>query len=275
MVFAALLAGGAGLAFYLVPPLLGLPGAGPNAIGVLVTTFPLAVAIAVLRHALFDIDVLLNPTLVYGLLTFGVVTAYAAIVAVAGAALPAKEGALPALLVAAIAAVLVQPLRDRIQWVASRRLVRRALRRTGALPADPPRREVGREVGRARGRARIARGGTPSLRRDLHDGIGPTLGGLAMRLDAVSNVLGRQNASARTLLLELREQVEGAIIELRRLVHALRPPALDDLGLVAALREHVERAQSDRLMATVVAGDHLTIVVDDDGVGVDVAGGRG
>ena len=113
MVFAALLAGGAGLAFYLVPPLLGLPGAGPNAIGVLVTTFPLAVAIAVLRHALFDIDVLLNPTLVYGLLTFGVVTAYAAIVAVAGAALPAKEGALPALLVAAIAAVLVQPLRDR------------------------------------------------------------------------------------------------------------------------------------------------------------------
>jgi signal transduction histidine kinase len=42
-------------------------------------------------------------------------------------------------------------------------------------------------------------------------------------------------------VLELREELRGAISDIRRLVYDLRPPALDDLGLVAALRQLAER----------------------------------
>jgi signal transduction histidine kinase len=45
------------------------------------------------------------------------------------------------------------------------------------------------------------------------------------------------------LLLELGGEIETAIADIRRLVYALRPPALDELGLVAALRAEAARAE--------------------------------
>jgi signal transduction histidine kinase len=41
------------------------------------------------------------------------------------------------------------------------------------------------------------------------------------------------------LLKELKGQVKGTVAEIRRLVYALRPPVLDEFGLVSAIREHV------------------------------------
>jgi signal transduction histidine kinase len=76
------------------------------------------------------------------------------------------------------------------------------------------------------------------LRRDLHDGLGPTLAGLAARIDAAKNVLRDDAETTERLLDELKIQTQAAIADIRRVVYDLRPPALDELGLVSALREH-------------------------------------
>ena len=74
------------------------------------------------------------------------------------------------------------------------------------------------------------------LRRDLHDGLGPVLTGVALKADAARNVAHSDPEQARDLLGELRAETTGAISEIRRLVYNLRPPALDELGLVEAVR---------------------------------------
>ncbi|MCW2756618.1 MAG: hypothetical protein JWO46_364, partial [Nocardioidaceae bacterium] len=74
------------------------------------------------------------------------------------------------------------------------------------------------------------------LRRDLHDGLGPTLSGIAFTADAARNSLGSPD-EADQLLRGLRSDAVTAIGEIRRLVYGMRPPALDELGLVPALRQ--------------------------------------
>lgn len=80
------------------------------------------------------------------------------------------------------------------------------------------------------------------LRRDLHDGLGPILTAAASKVDAAGNLLRRDPARVATLLAEIRAQLSEGLTDLRRLVYALRPPALDELGLLEALRELAARA---------------------------------
>lgn len=77
------------------------------------------------------------------------------------------------------------------------------------------------------------------LQRDLHDGLGPVLASLALKLEAARNLIQDNPTEAGTLLLELKSQAQAMIIDIRRLVYDLRPPALDQLGLEAAIRQHV------------------------------------
>jgi signal transduction histidine kinase len=84
------------------------------------------------------------------------------------------------------------------------------------------------------------------IRRDLHDGLGPELAGITLKLDAARNLLARQPDKADALLLELKSQTQAAISTIRRLVYDLRPPALDQLGLEGAIREQI-RLYEDKL----------------------------
>ncbi len=77
------------------------------------------------------------------------------------------------------------------------------------------------------------------MRRDLHDGLGPTLTGIAYGADAAGNVLPADPEAARALLRQLRADAAEAIAEVRRIVYGLRPKALDELGLVGAVRQRV------------------------------------
>jgi two-component system NarL family sensor kinase len=82
------------------------------------------------------------------------------------------------------------------------------------------------------------------LRRDLHDGLGPVLTGIAFKADAARNALegtGAGTEVASGLLAGLRADTTAAIADIRRLVYGLRPPALDDLGLIGSLREQTIR----------------------------------
>jgi signal transduction histidine kinase len=82
------------------------------------------------------------------------------------------------------------------------------------------------------------------IRRDLHDGLGPVLGGVAMRLDAAGTAVDADPGRARELVRLARTEIREALDDVRRLVHELRPPALDDLGLQAALEQQAERVRS-------------------------------
>lgn len=75
------------------------------------------------------------------------------------------------------------------------------------------------------------------LRRDLHDGLGPLLSGLAFTTDAASNLLRVDPDAAGALLADVRRQAETGLEDVRRLVYGMRPPALDELGLVGAVRQ--------------------------------------
>jgi len=143
------------------------------------------------------------------------------------------------------------------------------------------------------------------IRRDLHDGVGPTLAAVAAGLDVAAE--SRDVDGDRELLCELRSDLSDAIRVVRELARDIRPPALDDLGLAAALGAHADRmgkagpdyhvdvavatlspavevatyrisveamtnvarhAAARRCSVKLSAGDGLTIIVEDDGAGL-------
>jgi signal transduction histidine kinase len=95
------------------------------------------------------------------------------------------------------------------------------------------------------------------LRRNLHDSIGPTLAALNLKVGALRKLIGREPAAAALQMSELREQIRTVITDIRRVVYDLRPPALDELGMVPAIREQAAQFSTEGLQVTVETPDHL------------------
>jgi signal transduction histidine kinase len=76
------------------------------------------------------------------------------------------------------------------------------------------------------------------LRRDLHDGVGPTLASFSQRLETAAELIHSNPQKSEKIIHALQGQVSETVAEIRRLVYALRPPVLDEFGLVSAIREH-------------------------------------
>jgi len=319
---------------------------------------PTVIGIAILKHDLYDVDLVLSRTLVWGCLTAFVVGTYIVVVGFLGTLVHSRDHLIPSLVATGLVALLFHPLRDRVQRLVNRfiygdrddpyaivsRLGRRleaTLAPEAVLPAivetvaealklpyvaialhqgqtlivsaafgtpgrdllnlplmyqsEPvgqlsiaPRapgdaftptdlriledlaRQVGvaahavrltDEVQRSRERLVTAREEERRrLRRDLHDGVGPSLASISLKLDAARNLLPCDPGAVDGLLAELRTQSEAAIADVRRAVNDLRPPALDDLGLVPALRAHAARLVGDNLHIDVDAPDTLPLL---------------
>lgn len=90
------------------------------------------------------------------------------------------------------------------------------------------------------------------LQHELHDGLGPTLAGVALGIRAARNQNARYDGQddGDKLLARLTEEVEAGVEEVRRIVHGLRPTALDQIGLVAAVRAYADRCSTDELVVT-------------------------
>ncbi|HRQ40467.1 MAG TPA: histidine kinase [Chloroflexota bacterium] len=101
-----------------------------------------------------------------------------------------------------------------------------AVRLTTALQRSRERLVLAREEERRR------------IRRDLHDELGPTLASQTFAIDAILDLLENNPQEASRLLHSLKAQNQATVSEIRRLVHELRPPALDELGMMAALQAH-------------------------------------
>lgn len=297
-------------------------------------TVPLSLGISILRYRLWDIDLIINRTLVYGALTGIVVSAFVVLVGFLSTLFQSIGNSIVAILATGLVALFFNPLRQRLQLGVNRlmygerddpyavlsRLGQRleaayapesvlptivetvaqtlklpyvaiALNQGGkfkiaaefghsknesiSLPlihqGEPigelilaPRApgehfttaerqlldDLARQAGVAahavrltadlqRSRERLVAAREEErrrLRRDLHDGLGPQLASLALKLEAARNRMA-DDPQAAILLTNLSVRTQEAVADIRRLVYALRPPALDELGLIMALRE--------------------------------------
>ncbi len=75
------------------------------------------------------------------------------------------------------------------------------------------------------------------IHRDLHDGLGPSLAAVSMKVEAARSLVPDRPDEAVELLGRLKGEVRATIDDVRRVVYHLRPPALDELGLGPALIE--------------------------------------
>ena len=317
---------------------------------------PVAAGIAILKYHLYDIDLVINRTLVYGTLTACVVGIYVLVVGYLGTLFRVDGNLAVSLVATGLVAILFQPLRYRLQRAVNRLmygerddpygvLSRLGQRLEGTLDPETALRTIvetvtqalklpyaaielerngtfekvaehgtlkgkavelplshqGQEVGRLLVCARspgeafssqdrrlladLARqGGSAAhaarlaadlrrsrerlvtmreeerrrLRRDLHDGLGPRLATLALKHDAARNLLGDDPVAVDRLLAELKGETKEAIDEVRRVVHDLRPPALDQLGLVPALEGWTRRQGNGETRISVEAPEELS-----------------
>jgi signal transduction histidine kinase len=82
------------------------------------------------------------------------------------------------------------------------------------------------------------------LRRDLHDGLGATLAALNLEAGVLRRSIRSDPEKAEALVDEFRTDIRATIDDIRHLVYELRPPVLDQLGLVEAVR--AQAAQCSR-----------------------------
>jgi hypothetical protein len=131
IVFAGLISGASDLILWILPAsVLQHPIISLDALGLLLLPIPLALAVAILRYRVFDIDRLINRTLVYGTLTailalvyFGLVIGLQVLVRL----FTGQTGQSPAVIVVSTLAIaaLFQPLRRRVQRIIDHRFYRR------------------------------------------------------------------------------------------------------------------------------------------------------
>ena len=306
---------------------------------------PVSIGMAILRSHLWDIDIIVNRTVVYGLLTVCIIALYVLVVGYLGALFRTELNLLISLIAAGLVAVVFQPLRRILQRGVNRlfyglrdepymilaglsqrlkasldpeavlpiivQSVREALKlsyaaievnegagftlaaASGTPPASEPARlplvYQGQPVGAlligprgqsdaltpadlrllenladqigvatravrltadlkrmaadlqlSRERLVVAREEERRrLRRDLHDGVGPTLASLSQRIDTACRLVKSDPDAAIELLEYLKGQVKSTLADIRRLAYALRPPILDELGLVPAIQQQV------------------------------------
>jgi signal transduction histidine kinase len=94
------------------------------------------------------------------------------------------------------------------------------------------------------------------IRRDLHDGLGPSLAGMSMQVRAANRLAPEQTRVAQ-ILQGLEGDLRSCASEMRKLVDQLRPPALDN-GLKAALHAECQRFTSAALSIRLSSSDDLS-----------------
>jgi signal transduction histidine kinase len=154
----------------------------------------------------------------------------------------------------AIGQLLLCPRAPSEGWSARERRLLDDLARQAGVAAHAV--ELHTELRRARERLVIAREEERRrLRRDLHDGLGPQLASQTLTLSAAAKLLRADPAAAEGLLHEALSHAQTAVTDIRRLVYGLRPPALDDLGLIGALADQAAQYSASGLRVAVAAPD--------------------
>jgi signal transduction histidine kinase len=150
-----------------------IPGVGPE--GLVIVAFlalPVAATIAILKYRLYDIDVVINKTVVYGVLAAFFTAIYVAIVVGIGTALGSRSNTTLTILAAVVMAVAFQPVRER-----ARKFANRLVYGKRATPY-----EVLSEFSERMGDAYDAEEVLPQMARMLTEGTGATRGEVWLRV---------------------------------------------------------------------------------------------
>ena len=83
------------------------------------------------------------------------------------------------------------------------------------------------------------------LRRDLHDGLGPSLAGILARADVLAALVGQESRDVREVLGELRREASSFLGEMRRVLADRDPAELEDHDLAAGVRALAARMSAD------------------------------
>lgn len=94
------------------------------------------------------------------------------------------------------------------------------------------------------------------LRRELHDGLGPSLAAIGLGLRQLEQRTGGGDGG---VVRELADEVQRAVSEVRRICDGLRPAALNELGLADALTESIEPLQRFGPRITLTLADLPTL----------------
>ena len=95
------------------------------------------------------------------------------------------------------------------------------------------------------------------LQRDLHDGLGPVLTGVTMKLDAAVNHLRCGTDQAEELIVKAREELGMATVDVRRIAYSLGDPALETIGLARSLQDHLGRLRHGSAIDFEMTVEHL------------------
>jgi signal transduction histidine kinase len=118
--------------------------------------------------------------------------------------------------------------------------------------------QLSHELQRSRERIVVAREEERRrLRRELHDSLGPTLAALALEFEAARDVVVTDPRRVDATLERASSRATEMVSDVRRMVYDLRPPTLDDLGLLGAVREQADRLSVGRLSLQIDAPDQL------------------
>lgn len=104
-----------------------------------------------------------------------------------------------------------------------------------------------------------------SIRRNLHDDLAPTLAALGLTAEMAIDLVHHHPDKAAEMLGELKTMIRGAVSDIRGLVHDLRPPALDELGLLGAIRQRAEQIMQIREWKLNPDSPALEIRLNEDG----------
>jgi signal transduction histidine kinase len=102
------------------------------------------------------------------------------------------------------------------------------------------------------------------IAREIHDEYGQTLAGLMMNIESCEYMMLPEQEDLKKKLKNSKVAIVTALEEMRRLALDLRPAALDDLGLAAAIRSHARSRLEE-------AGVKVTFDIDDLGKRLDSA----
>ena len=97
------------------------------------------------------------------------------------------------------------------------------------------------------------------LRRNLHDAVGPTLTATMLKMGALRDRV-QQDKFAEAMVSDLREQIRGVVTQIRHVIYDLRPPALEELGLLTTIREQAQQFSIADLQVNVIAPDYLPLL---------------
>lgn len=335
------------------------------ALHIFVAIIPLTLAFAILRHRLWDIDPLVNRTIVYGMLSLAIVLVYSASVLYLSSVFRTEKSYIISLIATSIVAILFAPLKQWLQRIVNRlmkgrhddpfavlvelgdslikpmapervlgtvaRTIQDALRlphvgisigmngqETMAISVGEKKYDVhvfplihsGEELGtlllssRSLGEAfstedsklldillrqvvpiakninmtagmeRLAKDLQESrerlvlareeerrqIRRNLHDDLAPRLMSLAFNVAAAEQYIRKSPDTAIELLGELRQVIRTTVNEIRTMVHDLRPPTLDEFGLLGSIEARIDEIlKTSGQMAATLHNDPICV----------------